>query len=307
MCIYLSVCVCQTEEIKGTSVCPFTTLLESQTEKRFPSCLLLCFIPPSLRALHSPLLSPPLSFLTVSCVHIQHSPFPLALPPCVSPSVIICDPAVLYCWEANTIIILLLSSSILLPLFLPLWLPLIHYPSLTTLLCRCDVDATSGHPSRLTVPHYPRIYPPSPLPSVPVAVSFRLQRCAAVKKRQSLSSSIKSMSLSCSFFPSTLSYFCHSCFLTSPPPVFSPFPEISLGLPPFPISELLTGDVVQLLPGQPHPIQTSLPSNIKFVDLILRTCCVTAAYAHNQQIQSSNNFFSTNTQENSLDANCSTS
>lgn len=118
--------------------------------------------------LRSPFCSPPLSH---SC-----------LPPCVSPSIIISASAVPYCWESNVIIIFPLSSSPFLPLSFSLWLPLIHYPSLTTLLCCCEVDPTLGCPSLLTEPLYLSIYPPSFLPPGPLTVSLWLQRHATVKR-----------------------------------------------------------------------------------------------------------------------------
>lgn len=136
----------------------------------FPASLPLYFIPqfsPFSRSLH--LL---LSSLNVCCIHIQHFTFALSLPS-VSLHHYLC-----FCWKSKVIIIFLLSSSSFLPLFLSLWLPLIHYPSRTALLCCCKVDPTLGRPFLLTVP----LSPPFFLLSLPPIVLFWPQRCATVKR-----------------------------------------------------------------------------------------------------------------------------
>lgn len=155
-----------------------------------------------------------------------HTPHSLSLRLCVSPSIIISASAVPYCWEAIVTVIFLLYSSLFLPLSLSLWLPLFHYPPLTTVLCCCEVDPTLGRPSLLTVPCYRSIFPFSFLLSGPLTVSSWLQRCATVK-RDHLSAvplnAFLSLALSstlCSFVSVTVAFF--------PSPFYSPFPEISL-------------------------------------------------------------------------------
>lgn len=225
------------------TVCLFHSLVEKPQ-------LFLCFlpfIPPSLSILQ---------FFRLTAEFSQcelRSPFPLSLFLYVSlpPSLSLLS-AVPYCWEANVIIIFLLSSSLFLPLFLSLRLPLIHYPSLTTVLCRCEVDPTLGRPSLLTVSRYLSIYPPTFLLSVPLTVSFLATEMCHCEKRPSLSSSIKCMSLF--FAPSTLCSLVSVTVASFPSTFFSPFPEISLP-PPLSTTFLpLTCDEVQLLVVQPHPV-----------------------------------------------------
>lgn len=122
----------------------FTASFERGIEN--PRLFLCCLPLPSsscvsslLPSIFPVLLYLPLSFLDVRCVHIQHSPFSLSLwrfPLRASPSIIISVSAVPCCWESNVIIIFVLSSSLFPPLFASVRLPLIHYPSLTTLFCR---------------------------------------------------------------------------------------------------------------------------------------------------------------------------
>lgn len=69
-----------------------------------------------------------LSFLSVTAMLIPHSLFPVQLPGCVLPSIIIHVSAVMHCWEVNTIIIFLDS-------FFPLsWFLEFTYFSLMTVL-----------------------------------------------------------------------------------------------------------------------------------------------------------------------------
>lgn len=125
----------------------FTALLWRHIEKKwFLSFLPPSFCLPSLSSLHSPI---PLTYCwvfsmwVVFAFHALHS---LSLRLCVSPSIIISASAVPYCWEAIVTIIFLLYSSLFLPLSLSLWLPLFHYPPLTTVLCCCEVDPTFRTP-----------------------------------------------------------------------------------------------------------------------------------------------------------------
>ena len=122
----------------------------------------------------------------------------------------------LLCHAAGNPTLSSFSCSLLLlfpPLFASVRLPLIHYPSLTTLFCRCEVDPTLGRASLLTVPLHLSIYPPSFLllsPSHSLTKGYR-ETCHS-EKTPSLSSSIKRTSL----FHCVLSCFSHSCLLSSP-------------------------------------------------------------------------------------------
>lgn len=193
--------------------CSFRCLVRESDRKKKTHQLFLCFPPAYFwsSSLHSPLLSTYCWAFSMWVVFTFSTPLSLlSLPLCVAPSVIISVSAAQYCWEASVIIISLLSSSLFLPLLLSLWLPLIHYPSLTTLLCCCEVDPTLGRPSLLTVPLYLSICPPSSFaPSHRLVLATEMYHC---EKRPSLSSSIKCMSFSCAFLFSLLSYFSHSCF-----------------------------------------------------------------------------------------------
>lgn len=172
----------------------------------FLSCLPLDVIPQLSQFSSS--LHLPLSFLA-ACSHSL-----CRVPRCVSLFIIISTCAVPYCWESKVIIIFLLSSPLFFPLFLSLWLPLIRYPSWTILLCCCEVDPTSGHP---TLPHC------APLSSVgssfcPLRSIVLATETCHCEKRQFLSSAIKWIFLGCFFRHSVCHCFCHGCYVS---PLFS--------------------------------------------------------------------------------------
>lgn len=107
--VYLSVCdyVCEGER----------ALLENHILYCMKKKICFPTLSVCISTQHPPVLSiPQISVLTAEfsqceCVHSLHSSFCLLVPLCVSPSIIISVSAVPYCWEANVIIIFLLSPS----------------------------------------------------------------------------------------------------------------------------------------------------------------------------------------------------
>lgn len=198
----------------------FTALLWHHIEENpiaslCPPSLLLSFIPPSLSSLHSPILST-YCWVFSMCSHsaLPIPPLSSSMRPSLHHYLCFCCAILLGSQRYHHFPALFFSLSPSLPLFMTPSNPL-------SLSNDCVVLLWSGPNFRTGVPpdcaplslHLSSLFSTF-CPSHSLVLATEMCHC---EKRPSLSSSIKCMALSCSFFHSVLSCFCHSCFLSFPP------------------------------------------------------------------------------------------